>query len=246
MTEVLTSEHGPGPAGSNLYELRGVTRTYSKGSVEVSALRGIDLTIERGEMLSLEGPSGSGKTTLLQLLGALDSPSSGQIYFSGRSLENESDKVLTDIRSAEIGFVFQQFNLIPTLSAEENVAIAMVPREPSREKRTTRAQELLNQVGLAQRYSHLPSRLSGGEQQRVAIARALANAPEVIIADEPTGNLDSTNAKEFLALLGDLHEQSGVTIIVATHDEDIASRTQRRIRLRDGSIVSDTRSDSSS
>ncbi|MGC2168231.1 MAG: ABC transporter ATP-binding protein [Acidimicrobiales bacterium] len=246
MTEVLTSEHGASSGGSRLYELRGVTRTYSKGSVEVSALRGIDLTIERGEMLSLEGPSGSGKTTLLQLLGALDTPSTGQIFFSGRSLENESDKVLTDIRSAEIGFVFQQFNLIPTLSAEENVAIAMVPREPSHEKRTARAQELLTRVGLEERYTHLPSRLSGGEQQRVAIARALANAPEVIIADEPTGNLDSTNAKEFLALLSDLHEQSGVTIIIATHDEDIASRTQRRIRLRDGSIVSDTKDDSSS
>ncbi len=245
MTEVLTSEHGASPAGSRLYELRGVTRTYSKGSVEVSALRGIDLAIDRGEMLSLEGPSGSGKTTLLQLLGALDTPSTGQIFFSGRSLENESDKVLTDIRSAEIGFVFQHFNLIPTLSAEENVAIAMVPRESSHEKRTARAQELLTQVGLAQRYTHLPSRLSGGEQQRVAIARALANAPEVIIADEPTGNLDSTNAREFLALLGDLHRQSGVTIIIATHDEDIASHTQRRIRLRDGSIVSDSRNDPS-
>ncbi len=243
MTEVLTNDHGTSPAGSRLYELRDVARTYSKGSVVVNALRGIDLTIDRGEMLVLEGPSGSGKTTLLQLLGALDTPSSGQIHFAGRSLENESDKILTDIRSQEIGFVFQQFNLIPTLTAEENVAIAMVPREPSHEKRTARAQELLTQVGLEQRFAHLPSRLSGGEQQRVAIARALANSPEVIIADEPTGNLDSTNAKEFMALLHDLHERSGVTIIIATHDEDIASRTQRRIRLRDGSIISDTRGD---
>ncbi len=240
MTEVMTSENSPGPASSHLYELAGVTRTYSKGNVVVNALRGIDLTIDRGEMLVLEGPSGSGKTTLLQLLGALDTPSTGQIRFAGRSLENESDDVLTDIRSGEIGFVFQQFNLIPTLTAQENVEIAMVPRERSHEKRAARAQELLTQVGLEQRLAHLPSRLSGGEQQRVAIARALANTPEVIIADEPTGNLDSTNAKDFMALLQQLHERSGVTIIIATHDEDIASRTQRRVRLRDGSITADT------
>jgi putative ABC transport system ATP-binding protein len=243
MTEVMTSESGASPASSHLYELTGVTRAYDKGNVIVNALRGVDLNIDRGEMLVLEGPSGSGKTTLLQLLGALDTPSTGQIRFAGRSLENESDKILTKIRSREIGFVFQQFNLIPTLTAEENVAIAMVPREPSREKRTARAQGLLAQVGLEQRFEHLPSRLSGGEQQRVAIARALANTPEVIIADEPTGNLDSTNAKEFMTLLHELHQRSGVTIIIATHDEDIASHTQRRIRLRDGSIISDTRNE---
>lgn len=239
MTEVLRSEHSASPAGSRLYELHDVTRTYSKGNIVVNALRGISLTIDRGEMVVLEGPSGSGKSTLLQLLGALDTPSSGQIHFAGRSLENESDKVLTEIRSSEIGFVFQQFNLIPTLTAEENVSVAMVPREPSHEKRIGRSRELLTQVGLAQRFEHLPSRLSGGEQQRVAIARALANSPEVIIADEPTGNLDSTNANDFMALLHDLHAQSGVTVIIATHDEDIASRAKRRLRLRDGSIASD-------
>jgi putative ABC transport system ATP-binding protein len=239
MTETSTMESsGPAP-GSVLYELHAVTRTFTKGSVAVNALRGIDLQINRGELLVLEGPSGSGKSTLLQLLGALDTPTSGQIRFTGRSLENENDQVLTEIRSKEIGFVFQQFNLIPTLSAEDNVAIAMVPRESSREKRTARAQELLTQVGLEHRFGHLPSRLSGGEQQRVAIARALANRPEVIIADEPTGNLDSDNAREFMILLRDLHERSGVTVIIATHDEDIAATTQRRIRLRDGSILSD-------
>jgi len=239
MTETLASEGTETASGSLLYELRGVTRTYTKGSVAVNALRGIDLAIKRGEMVVLEGPSGSGKTTLLQLLGALDTPTSGQITFAGRSLEHESDQVLTDIRSKEIGFVFQQFNLIPTLSADDNVAIAMIPREPSREKRTARAQELLTQVGLGHRFGHLPSRLSGGEQQRVAIARALANRPEVIIADEPTGNLDSENAKEFMTLLHDLHERSGVSIIIATHDEDVALSAERRIRMRDGSIVSD-------
>jgi putative ABC transport system ATP-binding protein len=240
MTQVLNDEKHDATPGSALYELKGVSRSFSKGGVTVNALRGVDLEIARGETVALEGPSGSGKTTLLQLLGALDSPSSGSIRFAGRSLEAESDNVLTDIRSREIGFVFQQFNLIPTLSAEENVAIAMVPRESSHEKRIARASELLGQVGLAHRLGHLPSRLSGGEQQRVAIARALVNSPEVIIADEPTGNLDSTNAGEFMALLDDLQKQFGVTIIIATHDEDVASHTQRRVRIRDGSITADS------
>ncbi len=245
MTQVLNDEERAPVPGEPLYQLKAVTRTFTKGGVTVNALRGIDLEIARGETVSLEGPSGSGKTTLLQLLGALDSPTSGQIRFAGRSLEDESDSVLTDIRSREIGFVFQQFNLIPTLSAEENVAIAMVPRESSHEKRILRASELLGQVGLGHRLKHLPSRLSGGEQQRVAIARALANAPEVIIADEPTGNLDSTNAGEFMALLDDLQKQFGVTIIIATHDEDVASHTGRRVRIRDGAIASDTRGSAS-
>jgi putative ABC transport system ATP-binding protein len=240
MTQVVVDDNPKSSSGEPLYSLKGVTRSFSKGGVTVNALRGIDLDIARGETVSLEGPSGSGKTTLLQLLGALDSPTSGQIRFAGRSLEDESDTVLTDIRSREIGFVFQQFNLIPTLSAEENVAIAMVPRESSHVKRKARASELLGQVGLAHRLGHLPSRLSGGEQQRVAIARALANSPEVIIADEPTGNLDSTNSSEFLALLDDLQRQFGVTIIIATHDEGVAAHTGRRIRIRDGSIASDT------
>jgi putative ABC transport system ATP-binding protein len=240
MTQALTGENTESTAGAPLYELQGVTRTYTKGGVAVNALRGIDLEIRRGETVSLEGPSGSGKTTLLQLLGALDTPSTGQIRFGGRSLEDATDNVLTDIRSREIGFVFQQFNLIPTLSAEENVAIAMVPRESSHEKRIARAGALLAQVGLDHRLKHLPSRLSGGEQQRVAIARALVNSPEVIIADEPTGNLDSTNAGEFMALLDDLQRQFGVTIIIATHDDDVAAHTRRRIKIRDGAITSDT------
>src|SRR3984957_9633736 len=240
MTQVLTDDKREPSSEEPLYSLKGVTRVFAKGGVTVNALRGIDLEIARGETVSLEGPSGSGKTTLLQLLGALDTPSSGQIRFAGRSLEAESDSVLTHIRSREIGFVFQQFNLIPTLSAEENVAIAMVPRESSNVKRIARASELLGQVGLGHRLGHLPSRLSGGEQQRVAIARALANSPEVIIADEPTGNLDSTNAGEFMALLDDLQREFGVTIIIATHDDDVAAHTRRRIKIRDGAITSDT------
>lgn len=241
MTPVTTDETNHSVTDAPLYALAEVARSFTKGGVTVKALRGINLEIARGETVSLEGPSGSGKTTLLQLLGALDSPTTGQIRFAGRSLEDEADKVLTEIRSKEIGFVFQQFNLIPTLSADENVAIAMVPRERSHEKRQARARELLEQVGLGHRFGHLPSRLSGGEQQRVAIARALANSPEVIIADEPTGNLDSANAKELMALLDELQRRSGVTIIIATHDEDVASHARRRIRIRDGSIASDTR-----
>jgi putative ABC transport system ATP-binding protein len=240
MTQIIIDGNRESIPGTPLYKLKDVTRSFSKGGVTVNALRGIDLEITRGETVSLEGPSGSGKTTLLQLLGALDSPTSGEIRFVGRSLEDETDRVLTDIRSREIGFVFQQFNLIPTLTAEENVAIAMVPRESSHEKRMVRARELLAQVGLEHRLGHLPSRLSGGEQQRVAIARALANSPEVVIADEPTGNLDTTNAREFMALLEELQRKSGVTIIIATHDEEVASHTRRRVRLRDGSITSDT------
>jgi len=219
-----------------LYELRHVERSFAKGGVIVQAIRGIDLDIASGEWVALEGPSGSGKSTLLQLLGALDVPSKGQVRFAGRELENESDKVLTKIRSEEIGFVFQQFNLIPTLSARDNVAVAMIPRHVSAKDRAARATELLEQVGLGHRLEHLPSRLSGGEQQRVAIARALANSPRVVIADEPTGNLDSETAGEVMELMVQLHQTSGVTVVLATHDEEVALRANRRIRLRDGMI----------
>jgi len=166
----------------------------SEARLSVKAIRGVNLVINRGDVVSLEGPSGSGKTTLLQLLGALDSPTGGTIRFGNRDLSGLSDKELTKIRAEEIGFVFQHFNLIPTLTAEENVAIAVFPNHVRSHDRLERARELLNQVGLEQRMGHLPSRLSGGEQQRVAIARALANHPSVIIADEPTGNLDSDTA----------------------------------------------------
>jgi ABC-type lipoprotein export system ATPase subunit len=230
----------PSDTASSAYSLRGVRRTYRRGNVAVDALRTIDLEIVTGEMVALEGPSGSGKSTLLQLLGALDSPTEGRIAFFGKELAGEDDRSLTAIRRDEIGFVFQQFNLIPTLSAEENVAIAMIPTGVGHTDRIARAQELLNQVGLGHRLDHLPSRLSGGEQQRVAIARALANAPRVLIADEPTGNLDSTTADEVMGLIRDLHRDSGVTAILATHDEEIARQAERRIRLRDGLIVSDS------
>lgn len=221
------------------YELVGVERSFAKGGVTVNALRGVDLVIKNGEMVALEGPSGSGKSTLLQLLGALDVPTKGTIRFAGRELQRASDDELTKIRNQEIGFVFQQFNLIPTLTAEENVAIAMVPRHIDHATRLARGKSLLEQVGLGHRLGHLPSRLSGGEQQRVAIARALANEPRVLIADEPTGNLDTETAAGVMDLIGQLHHASGVTVILATHDDTISARASRRIRLRDGKIVSD-------
>ena len=211
-----------------------------KEASSVKAVRGVDLVINSGEMVSLEGPSGSGKTTLLQLLGALDSPTGGTIRFADRDLGGLSDKELTKIRAEEIGFVFQHFNLIPTLTAEENVAIAMFPNHVRAHERLERAKELLNQVGLGHRLGHLPSRLSGGEQQRVAIARALANSPSVIIADEPTGNLDSDTAKEVMATLNDAARER------RRDDRDRHPRRgrrpadDRRIRIRDGAIREDT------
>jgi putative ABC transport system ATP-binding protein len=222
-----------------LYQLRGVERRYLKGAAEVVALRDVDLDISRGEFISIEGPSGSGKSTLLQLVGALDTPTGGTVQFDNQDLSRARDRRLTDIRGSRIGFIFQQFNLIPTLSAADNVAIAVDPRV-SKTERHARAEELLASVGLAPRAHHLPSRMSGGEQQRVAIARALANRPEVIVADEPTGNLDSKSAADVMALLVGLRSETGVTVIVATHDEEVAKHASRRIRIRDGAVVSDT------
>ena len=227
-------------AYAELYRLEGVERRYQRGGSTVLALVGIDLTIERGELLAVEGPSGSGKSTLLQLLGALDTPTGGRIAFDGQQLAQADDRTLTRLRRDAIGFVFQQFNLIPTLTAAENVEIAMLPLKRSRGERTARVAMLLEQVGLADRSEHLPSRLSGGEQQRVAIARALANEPRVVLADEPTGNLDSATAGDVIDLLAGLCADSGVTVVLVTHDEEVAGRARRRIKLRNGQVQSDT------
>jgi putative ABC transport system ATP-binding protein len=249
MNEDLTHDASPSGAeakaaagtfvpNGTLYELRGVERRYLRGSTPVLALHDVDLDIHPGEFVSIEGPSGSGKSTLLQLLGALDTPTGGTIRFEGNEMGSASDSTLTRIRGQEIGFVFQQFNLIPTLTAAENVGIAMIPHGHSKAQRRECSAELLAGVGLGGRLDHLPSRMSGGEQQRVAIARALANRPRVIIADEPTGNLDSASAQDVMSLLVEL--QSGedpVTIVVATHDDEVAHHAGRRIRLRDGALV---------
>jgi len=235
----MNGAEAPAPEAPPLYRLRGVERRYLKGESEVAALRGVDLDITGGEFVCIEGPSGSGKSTLLQLLGALDTPTAGTVQMDGQELAKAGDDVLTRIRSKRIGFVFQQFNLIPTLSASENVALAIVPQHPSKAERENRATELLTRVGLGHRLTHLPSRLSGGEQQRVAIARALCNRPEVIVADEPTGNLDSENAGEVLDILVGL-QQEGVTVVVATHDPEVAQHATRILKLRDGVITEDS------
>jgi putative ABC transport system ATP-binding protein len=217
------------------YELHNVARRYGSGNNAVEALRAVSLHIDASEFVAVVGPSGSGKTTLLQLLGALDRPSSGSILCRGRDLAAMSDGELSALRLTTLGFVFQQFNLVPTLSAQANVEAALAPAHRGR-VRADRAVDLLAMVGLANRGRHLPSQLSGGEQQRVAIARALANDPAIILADEPTGNLDSTTGKEIMGDLRRLADDGGKTVIVVTHDDAIAASAQRVIRIRDGSI----------
>ncbi len=216
-----------------LYTLRGVTKFFQRGPTTVRALDGIDLEIAAGEFVALEGPSGSGKTTLLQLLGALDRPSSGDVLFEGADLVGLPDHELAELRLRSFGFVFQQFNLIPTLTAVENVEVKLVPAGGDR----ARALHLLDEVGLAERADHLPAHLSGGEQQRVAIARALSVEPRVVLADEPTGNLDSATGGEIIDLLANLAAEHGSTVIVATHDSDLAARAPQRLVMRDGKLV---------
>ena len=216
-----------------IYEVRNVSKWFTKGPTIVRAVDGVDLEIEAGEFVALEGPSGSGKTTLLQLLGALDRPSGGDIWFEGRDLIDLPDRELAELRLRSFGFVFQQFNLIPTLTAVENVEAKLVPAGGSRE----RALRLLDEVGLAARADHLPAHLSGGEQQRVAIARALSVEPRVVLADEPTGNLDSATGGEIIDLLWNLAADHGSTVVVATHDAELAARAPRRIAVRDGRLA---------
>src|SRR2546429_2682873 len=220
-----------------LYELDGVGRRYGQGATEVLALQEVDLRVSSGEFIVVAGPSGSGKTTLLQLLGALDRPTDGVVRFEGRDLGALGDGELAKLRLRELGFVFQQFNLIPTLTARQNVEVSLAPTGPDGAARHLRAGELLEAVGLAARSEHLPSQLSGGEQQRVAVARALANDPRVVLADEPTGNLDTTTGREILALLRKLADGRGLTIVVVTHDPTIADDSPRVVHMRDGHPV---------
>ena len=222
---------------SPVYELRQVSKTYARGAVQVAALRAVDLVVDAGEFVAVVGPSGSGKTTLLQLLGGLDRPSSGEILLDGRDLSRLPDRELTRLRLETIGFVFQQFNLIPTLTASQNIEAALAPRRLAGRDRHRRAHDLLEAVGLESRAGHLPSQLSGGEQQRVAVARALANEPRVILADEPTGNLDSASGEEIVGLLGSLSRERGETVVLITHDPDLAARASRILRLQDGAVA---------
>jgi putative ABC transport system ATP-binding protein len=224
-----------------LYHLLAVTKVYGGGSAAVYALDGVDLEVGLGEFLLIVGSSGSGKSTLLQLLGGLDRPSAGSVRLEGADLSQVADSELTEIRLRTVGFVFQQFNLIPTLTAGENVELAGAPLGLGRGELRSRAAAMLGRVGLADRIDHLPSELSGGEQQRVAIARALVNEPDVLLADEPTGNLDSGTGEQILTLLRELSAESGTTIVLITHDSAIAADAPRVVRLADGRVAGEDR-----
>jgi ABC-type lipoprotein export system ATPase subunit len=224
--------HGP------LIEARGVCRSFDNGRIH--ALRGVDATIDAGEMVVITGPSGSGKSTLLHLIGTLDRPTSGDILFQGRSLGGSREQ--TAFRSRTVGFIFQSFNLLPTLSALDNVQVPMFEMGWTAARRRRRAGELLERVGLAGHQHQRPAQLSGGERQRVAIARSLANAPTLLLADEPTGNLDSANALATMALLESLQREQHMTLLIVTHSPEIASRAGRAIHLLDGRVVADTTS----
>ena len=219
-----------------MYELKDVGKRYRRGSDEIYALRDLSLAIDQGEFLAIQGQTGSGKSTLLQLLGALDRPTTGSVRYDHRKLESSSEGALNRVRAREFGFVFQSFNLIPTLTAQENVEAALVPLGVDRRSRHERARLALEEVGLGHRVHHVPGELSGGEQQRAAIARALVKEPHVILADEPTGNLDETTRNEIMALLIDLWTQRGTTLIVVTHDGAVAARALRRVQLQAGTV----------
>lgn len=220
--------------------LRGVSKTFD-GKRKVTALDHIDLTIARGEMASLVGPSGSGKSTLLNLIGGLDRASEGEVELDGQTLSQLSDDELTKVRRDKIGFIFQFFNLLPTLSCLQNVSLPLNLRGWPRKKVEDRARELLDLVKLGARVEHLPDELSGGERQRVAIARALSIYPPILLADEPTGNLDTTTGIEILRLIHDLHDRLGATVLVVTHDKAVAESCPRTIHIRDGKVFEDVR-----
>lgn len=225
---------------SLVIDIKAIRRDFPLGQEIVKVLKGIDLKIKKGEYVALMGPSGSGKSTLMNLLGCLDTPTAGSYLLSGQDVSNMSDDELAEIRNKEIGFVFQTFNLLPRTTALDNVALPMVYAGATKTQRTKRAQEVLTEVGLADRMDHRPNQLSGGQRQRVAVGRALVNKPSIILADEPTGNLDSKTSLEIMALFDAIHAQ-GNTVIVVTHEEEVAKHAHRVIRLRDGLVESDIR-----
>jgi putative ABC transport system ATP-binding protein len=223
-------------AQSPLVDARNLTRTFDNGAV--TALRGVSFAVAEGDFVSIMGPSGCGKSSLLNLIGALDTPTSGEIRFAGQDLREVRD--LSRFRAQTIGFVFQSYHLLPTLTALENVQVPMLETSLGRAARRARAVHLLHAVGLEHRCHHLPAKLSGGERQRVAIARSLANNPKVLLADEPTGNLDSVSSQAVLDLLTEIHRERGMTIITVTHDTGVAGAARRTIRMLDGQIVADS------
>jgi putative ABC transport system ATP-binding protein len=226
------------PAGPLVIEIEGVTKLYQMGEETIHALRGVSLKIHRNEYLAIMGPSGSGKSTLMNMLGCLDTPTAGRYEFSRKDVASMGDDELAAIRNQEIGFVFQTFNLLPRSTALQNVELPLIYAGLPREERQERARRALENVGLGHRMDHKPNELSGGQRQRVAVARALVNKPSIILADEPTGNLDSRTGEEIMALFEELYAQ-GNTLIVVTHEEDIARHARRIVRLRDGLIESD-------
>jgi putative ABC transport system ATP-binding protein len=223
-----------------LIEVRGLWKSYSMQAEEVHALRGVDLDVERGEYVAIMGPSGSGKSTLMNLLGCLDTPTRGTSRLNGREVSSMDDDELARVRNQEIGFVFQTFHLLPRATALRNVELPLVYRGVPAEERSERARKALESVDLGDRLEHRPNELSGGQRQRVAIARALVNQPSMVLADEPTGNLDSATGEEILAIFDGLNRR-GNTLLVVTHEEDVAAHAKRIIRLRDGRVEKDTR-----
>lgn len=222
-----------------IIEIKGITRDFPLGNEIVYVLKGIDLHINKGEYVALMGPSGSGKSTLMNILGCLDTPTAGSYILNGKDVSKMEDDELAEIRNKEIGFVFQTFNLLPRTTALDNVALPMVYAGHGKDDRNKRATQVLTQVGLSDRMDHKPNQLSGGQRQRVAVARALVNHPSIILADEPTGNLDSKTSVEIMNLFDEIHA-NGNTVILVTHEEDIAKHAHRIIRLKDGLIESDS------
>ncbi len=231
--------------GEVIIELRDVWKTYRMGTNKVHALRGLNLKVKKGEFLSIMGPSGSGKSTAMNMVGCLDTPSKGKIFLSGKDISKLSESNLAQIRGRKIGFIFQKFNLINSMTAKENVELPLVFQSVSPLKREKIAMKFLDLVGLRNRLNHTPNELSGGQQQRVAIARALSNSPEVILADEPTGNLDSQSGSTVMDFLKKLHKEQNTTVVLVTHDEKVASEAERTVFLKDGFIVDDLDVDTS-